>query len=105
MIVLRQQAMQLVQQIPEDQVPNIIQYLHSLMEKVGFDRPRESEASTSPKVKEFMELESMVKPVPELDYKKELEEAAGFGRINKPQYCWCKIKPDRLKRPPIYAII
>ena len=75
MTVLRQQAMQLVQQIPEDQVPNIIQYLHSLIGKVGFDRPRENEASVSPKMKAFMELESMVKPVPELDYRKELEDA------------------------------
>ena len=75
MTVLRQQAMQLVQQIPEDQVPNIIQYLHSLIGKIGFDRPLENAASASPKIKAFMELESMVKPVPELDYKKELEEA------------------------------
>ena len=64
MTVLRQQAMQLVQQIPEDQVPNIIQYLHSLIGRVGFDRPRESDSSVSPKRKTFMELESMVMPVP-----------------------------------------
>lgn len=84
MTVLRQQAMQLVQQLPEDQVPNIIQYLHSLIGKVGFDRPRESEASVSPKMKAFMELESMVKPVPELDYKKELGEARDekYGHSN-----------------------
>ena len=75
MTVLRQQAMQLVQRIPEDQVPNMIQYLLSLIGEVGFDRPRESETNISPKMKAFMELESMVKPVPELDYKKELEEA------------------------------
>ena len=75
MTVLRQQAMQLVQQIPEDQVPIIIQYLHSLMGKAGFNRPHESETSISPKMKAFMELESMVKPVPELNYRKELEEA------------------------------
>ena len=75
MTALRQQAMQLVQQIPEDQVPNMIQYLLSLIGEVGFDRPCESETSISPKMKAFMELESMVKPVPELDYKKELEEA------------------------------
>ena len=75
MTVLRQQVIQLVQQIPEDQVPDIIQYLHSLIGKIGFDRPLENEASASPKMKAFMELESMVKPVPELDYRKELEEA------------------------------
>ena len=84
MSALRQQAMQLVQQIPEEQMPNIIQYLHSLIGKVGFDRPRESEASISPKMKAFMELESMVIPVPELDYKKELEAARDekYGNSN-----------------------
>ena len=84
MTVLRQQAMQLVQQIPEDQVPNIVQYLHTLIGKVGFDRPHESEASVSPKMKAFMELEGMVKPVPELDYKKELGEARDekYGHSN-----------------------
>ena len=84
MTVLRQQAMQLVQQIPEDQVPNIIQYLYSLIGKVEFDRPRESEANVSPKMKAFMELESMVKPVPELDYRKELEDSRDekYGYLN-----------------------
>lgn len=74
MTTLRRQAVQLVQQVPEDQVPNIIQYLHSLIGKVGFDHPHESEA-VSPKLKAFFDLEQMVKPVPELDYEKELEEA------------------------------
>ena len=76
--------MQLVQQIPEDQVPNIIQYLHSLIGKMGFDRPIESEPSISPKMKAFMELESMVRSVPELDYKKELEAARDekYGHSN-----------------------
>lgn len=67
----RQQA---VQQVPEDQMPNIIQYLHSLIRKVGIDRPHESEA-VSPKLKAFLDLEQMVNPVPELDYEKESEEA------------------------------
>ena len=75
MTTLRRQAVQLVQQVPEDQVPNIIQYLHSLIGKVGIDRPHESETSVSPKLKAFLDLEQMVKPVPELDYEKELEEA------------------------------
>lgn len=75
MTTLRRQAVQLVQQVPEDQVPNIIQYLHSLIGKVGFDRPLEREAIVSPKLKAFGELESMLRPVPELDYKKELEDA------------------------------
>lgn len=75
MTTLRRQAVQLVQQVPEDQVPNIIQYLHSLIGKVGIDRLHESEATVSPKLKAFLDLEQMVKPVPELDYEKELEEA------------------------------
>lgn len=75
MTTLRRQAVQLVQQVPEDQVPNIIQYLHSLIGKVGIDRSHESETNVSPKLKAFLDLEQMVKPVPELDYEKELEEA------------------------------
>ena len=84
MTVLRQQAIQLVQQIPEDQVPDIIQYLHSLIGKVGFDHPCENASSVSPKIKAFMELESMVKPVPDLDYIKELEDARDekYGNSN-----------------------
>ena len=84
MSALRQQAMQLVQQIPEEQMPNIIQYLHSLIGKVGFDHFSESEISISPKMKAFMELESMVKPAPELDYEKELGAARDekYGNFN-----------------------
>ena len=74
MTVLRQQAMQLVQQIPEDQMPNIIQYLHSLVRKVGIDHSTGNDANISPKLKAFGELEKMVRPMPELDYKKELED-------------------------------
>ena len=42
---------------------------------MGIDRPHESKTSVSPKLKAFLDLEQMVKPVPELDYEKELEEA------------------------------
>ena len=75
MTVLRQQAVQLVQQIPEDQMPNIIQYLHSLVRKVGIDHSLESKSASSPKMKAFGELEKM-------DYKKELEDARDekYGR-------------------------
>lgn len=40
----------------------------------------------SPKRKAFMELEEMVKPIPPLDYKKELEDAmeAKYGRPDLP---------------------
>ncbi|RKJ63258.1 hypothetical protein D7X33_26075 [Butyricicoccus sp. 1XD8-22] len=82
MTVLRQQAVQLVQQIPEDQMPNIIQYLRSLIGKVGFDHSTGNDANISPKLKAFGELEKMVRPMQELDYKKELEDARDekYGR-------------------------
>lgn len=82
MTILRQQAVQLVQQIPEDQMPNIIQYLHSLTGKVGFDHSTDNDANISPKSKAFGELEKMVRPIPELDYKKELQDARDekYGR-------------------------
>ena len=82
MTALRQQAVQLVKQVPEDQAPNIIQYLYSLIGKAGLDRPLENEGTVSPKLKAFWELEKMVKPVPELDYQKELEDARNekYGR-------------------------
>ena len=51
MTALRQQALQLVKQIPEDQVPDIIQHLHSLLGNVG--HPLENEATISPKLKVF----------------------------------------------------
>lgn len=72
---MRRQAVQLVQQAPEDQMQNIIQYLHSLVGRAGLDRPHESETAVSPKLKAFWELEQTVRPVPELDYEKELKEA------------------------------
>jgi len=75
MTVLRQQAVQLIEQIPEDQVPGIIQYLHSLMEKAGFEGSLESKANISLKQKALGELEEMTRSIPELNYKKELEEA------------------------------
>jgi len=82
MTVLRQQAVQLVQQIPEDQMPNIIQYLHSLVRKVGIDHSFESKSAIPPKMKVLGELKEMIRPVPELDYKKELEDARDekYGR-------------------------
>ena len=76
--------MQLVRQVPEDQVPGIIQYLHSLIEKAGFDCALDSSVSLSPKLKAFGELEKMVRPVPELDYEQELAEARDekYGRFD-----------------------
>lgn len=83
-MTLRQQAIHLVNQLPEDQVPDIIQYIYSLIGKIGFDRSLERESIVSPKMKAFMELEEMVKPIPEMDYKKELEDAreAKYGHPN-----------------------
>ena len=56
MTILRQQAVQLVQQIPEDQMPNIIQYLHSLIGKVGFDHSTGNDANISPNAFNFGEM-------------------------------------------------
>ncbi len=86
MTTLRQQAVQLVKQVPEEQVPNIIQYIHSLIGKVEFDRSLETDPSVSPKMKAFLELEEMVEPVPELDYEKELEDARNekYGYSSRP---------------------
>lgn len=84
MMTLRQQAVQLVNQLPDEQVPNIIQYIHSLIEKVGFERSFKSDASVSPKMKAFLELEEMVKPVSEMDYREELDKARDekYGHFN-----------------------
>lgn len=84
MTALRQQAMRLVGQIPEAQMPDIIQYLHSISGKAWADCSLESETDASVKMKAFLELEKMIKPVPGLDYKKEMEEARDekYGRFD-----------------------
>lgn len=73
MTTLRRQAVQLIQQVPENQIQNIIQYLHALMGKAEPDRSHENKTGVSPKMKAFWELEQIVRPVPELDYEKELD--------------------------------
>ena len=59
-----------------------IAVLHSLIGKVGFDHSTGNDDNISPKLKAFGELEKMVRPIPELDYKKELEDARDekYGR-------------------------
>ena len=59
-----------------------IAVLHSLIGKVGFDHSTDNDANISPKLKAFGELEKMVRPIPELDYKKELQDARDekYGR-------------------------
>ncbi len=71
MTALKREAIQLVEQMPEDQMPYVIQYIHMLKEKsLG------EEAIVTPKMKAFLELEEMLVPISmDLDYDKELAEA------------------------------
>lgn len=77
MTALRQEAFRLMEQIPEEQVPSVIQYMKVLKSNVlksgQFSHTRET---LTPEMKAFLELEQMLVPVQkELDYDKELAEA------------------------------
>ncbi len=77
MTALRYEAIQLVEQMPEEQMPDIIQYIRRLC-KGSLQKVERSgkQAALTPKMKAFQELEDMLIPVPrELDYDKELAEA------------------------------
>ncbi|MCM1283218.1 MAG: hypothetical protein NC180_02675 [Muribaculaceae bacterium] len=74
---LRQEAIQLIEQIPEEQMPTVIQYMKILksnaLKKEQFSHPGETLTS---EMKAFLELEQMLFPIQnELDYEKELAEA------------------------------
>lgn len=77
MTALRQEAIQLVEQIPEEQVQYVIQYVNALNSnalRVG--QLSDDKEALTPKMKAFLELEQMLVPVQEeLDYDKELAEA------------------------------
>ena len=77
MTALKREAIQLVEQMPEEQMPYIIQYIRRL--KVGntYKAGRlSSKAAMTPKMEAFLELERMLVPAAqELDYDKELAEA------------------------------
>lgn len=69
MTALKHEAIQLVEQMPEDQMPYIIQYIRGL-------NSRCIHTAVTPKMKAFLELENMLVPMDqELDYDKELAEA------------------------------
>lgn len=86
MTALKQEAIHLVEQMPEEQMPHIIQYMYALKDKTRREKNDfEKEASVTPKMKAFLELEKMLVPISEdLDYKKELAEARDekYGNIN-----------------------
>ena len=77
MTALRYEAIKLVEQMPEEQMPYVIQYIRALKEKVlGTEKSLEDEVKVTPKMRAFLELEKMLVPVSqEIDYKKELAEA------------------------------
>ncbi len=70
MTALRHEAIQLVEQMPEEQMPYLIQYIKMLKDK-SFQT-----AALTHKMKAFRELEEMLVPMSqELDYDEELAEA------------------------------
>ena len=77
MTALKLEAIQLVEQLPEEQMPSIIQYIRTLRAKTsGAEQSVGGEKALTPKMKAFLELEKMLSPVSyELDYDKELAEA------------------------------
>lgn len=76
MTALRLEAIQLVEQMPEEQMPYIIQYIRALNDKtLGIEQSFDDKATVTPKMMAFMELEKMLVPVSqELDYDKELAD-------------------------------
>ena len=77
MTALRQEAIRLMEQIPEEQMPSVIRYMKVLKGNVlkagQFSNTKEE---LTPEMKAFLELEQMLVPVQEeLDYDKELAEA------------------------------
>lgn len=77
MTALRQEAIQLVEQIPEEQVQYVIQYVNALNSNaLRVEQLSDDKEALTPKMKAFLELEQMLIPVrEELDYDKELAEA------------------------------
>ena len=57
MTALRREAIQLVEQVPEEQMPYVIQYIQALKENVLDINLDLGEIEISPKMKAFWELE------------------------------------------------
>ncbi len=69
MTALKHEAIRLVEQMPEEQMPYIIQYIRRL-------NTGHVHTAVNPKMKAFLELENMLVPTDQgLDYDKELAEA------------------------------
>jgi hypothetical protein len=67
----KQEAVQMIDRLPEEKVEFVIQYIRQL-EITSLNK----EAEPSPKMKAFLELEKMLVPAAEdLDYNRELAEA------------------------------
>lgn len=77
MTALKREAIELVEQMPEEQMPYVIQYIHRLKSgNLRSEQIPDSELLATDKMVAFLELEEMLVPVsPELDYDKELAEA------------------------------
>lgn len=86
MTALRREALALVEQMPEDQMPYVIQYIHRLNNQALGSEQLSNDASTiTAKMRAFQQLERMVVPVsPALDYDQELAEARDerYGNID-----------------------
>lgn len=74
---LRHEALQLVEQMPEEQMPYIIRYMRMLKNNnLGSEKLFGDKTIVTPKMKAFLELEEMLVPVSqELDYDEELAKA------------------------------
>lgn len=77
MTALKREVIQLVEQMPEEQMPYVIQYIHTLKNKdLRTEQILDRELPVTPKMAAFLELEKMLIPMSlELDYDKELAEA------------------------------
>lgn len=77
MTALKREVIQLVEQMPEEQMPYVIQYIHTLKNKdLRADQIMDRELPITPKMAAFQELKKMLIPMSlELDYDKELAEA------------------------------
>ena len=64
MTALKREAIQLVEQMPEDQMPYVIQYIQTLKGKSsGTEQLSSDEVTVTPKMRAFLELEKMLIPV------------------------------------------
>lgn len=76
MTALKQKAIHLVAEMPKEQMPRIIQYIHALKDKaLGAEEVFEGDDAVTPKMRAFLELKKMLVPIShDLDYDKELTE-------------------------------